>query len=109
MHLSVDESFGNVFLEALATGLPIIAYDVPRTRWIIGDAGCFARSETTEDLTAAIRQALELGPRAVADERAQSFGWDSIARQYHDFFQHLCRSKRADQRVIPSSLSTTGA
>ena len=44
MHLSVDKSFGNVFVEALACGLPIIAYDMPRTRWIIGDAGFFAAS-----------------------------------------------------------------
>jgi glycosyltransferase involved in cell wall biosynthesis len=89
MHLSVDESFGNVFVEALATGLPIIAYDIPRTRWIIGDAGFFAVSRTTEDLSGAIANALHAGRRSVADERAQSFGWNSVARQYADFFSAL--------------------
>ena len=31
LHLSIDESFGNVFLEAMATGLPVVAYEYDRT------------------------------------------------------------------------------
>src|SRR5664280_421499 len=37
LHLSHEEAFGNVFLEAMACGLPIVAHDSPRLRWIVGD------------------------------------------------------------------------
>jgi glycosyltransferase involved in cell wall biosynthesis len=91
MHLSVDESFGNVFVEALATGLPIIAYDIPRTRWIIGDEGCFAATRTTEDLRGAIMRALERGGRESPNERASSFGWNTVSRKYAEFFRTLVK------------------
>ena len=89
MHLSVDESFGNVFVEALATGLPIIAYDIPRTRWIIADEGCFAAGRTTEQLSAAVVNAVRRGRRVTTHERAREFGWDRIGRQYAEFFEML--------------------
>lgn len=89
MHLSVDESFGNVFVEALATGLPIIAYDIPRTRWIIGDDGFFAPTKTVEDLTASITRALKAPRRSSANSRARDFGWNAIAARYDQFFRQL--------------------
>ena len=91
MHLSVDESFGNVFVEALASGLPMIAYDTPRSRWIIGHEACFSRSRDPEDLAVAIRQALALGSSATepALRRAQGFGWPSIGSRYEQLFVNL--------------------
>ena len=55
-HASVAglDLFGNVFVEALASGLPIIAYDMPKTRWIIGDDGFFPKRRSAEALAAAL-------------------------------------------------------
>ena len=37
LHPTLFESFGNVYIEALATGLPVVAHDYEVTRWIFGD------------------------------------------------------------------------
>jgi hypothetical protein len=104
MHLSTDESFGNVFVEAVATGLPVVAYDTPRTRWIIGDEGFYPEARSCEALSQAISAALtEPGPVARKNrERAQAFSWSGIAKQYVDFFgqgfgAYQRRKERYDQ------------
>jgi glycosyltransferase involved in cell wall biosynthesis len=44
-HASLREPFGIVFIEALATGIPVVGHRFPVTEWIIGDGG------TTVDMT----------------------------------------------------------
>lgn len=89
MHLSTSESFGNVFVEAMASGLPIVAYDTPRTRWIIGDDACFPESQETDALAAAIARALRKSGTADLRNKAEEFGWSAIASRYEAFFRQL--------------------
>lgn len=89
MHLSIDESFGNVFVEAMASGLPIVAFDTARTRWIIGDEACFPESRDADCLAAAILRALGDARRDRFRKRAEDFGWPAIAARYEAFFREL--------------------
>jgi glycosyltransferase involved in cell wall biosynthesis len=91
MHLSTDESFGNVFVEAMASGLPIVAYDTSRTRWIVGNDEFFADSGHDGSLSRALNAALEAKPAIAAEMRvrAEGFAWPAIVALYDDFFREL--------------------
>jgi glycosyltransferase involved in cell wall biosynthesis len=88
LHCSREEAFGNVFGEALASGLPVVAHDMPRVRWIVGDEEFLA---DTND-PAAIAANLERARRSKHDARlqrvarARRFSWDTIAAEYRQFF-----------------------
>lgn len=84
LHMSLLESFGNVFVEAMASGLPIVGHDSPRLRWIVGTRDTLCDTTDRAATVAALTRALAQGPGA-GDPRADQFTWPAIARQYDAF------------------------
>lgn len=76
---SKTDTFGNVILEALASGVPVAAYPVTGPADILGshpEAGAL-----DNDLRAACLRALE-APRTGARKLAEGFTWEAATRQF---------------------------
>lgn len=91
---SRTDTFGNVILEALASGTPVAAYPVTGPLDILGDGVGGALGEDLQD--AALR-ALDVS-REAALAKAGQYHWDECARQ---FLGHLeaVTSREADERT----------
>ena len=84
LHLSLLESFGNVFLEAWASGLPIVAHDTERLRWILGDYGQLCDTQDAEQLVKSLETATDSSPGGLTGG-IQRFAWANIAQEYRNF------------------------
>jgi glycosyltransferase involved in cell wall biosynthesis len=96
LHMSQDEPSAIAYLEALATGLPIVAHDSPVTRWTFEETAHLVDTNDSAAVTAALRQAIETNSaekiaarRELADRR---FAWPMIGRRYLDFFRQVKQS-----------------
>jgi glycosyltransferase involved in cell wall biosynthesis len=88
LHCAKEEAFGNVFGEALACGLPIVAHDMPRVRWIVGDGEFLVDTNDSMAIAAGLERARnsEHGAWLQRVARARRFSWDAIAGDYRQFF-----------------------
>jgi glycosyltransferase involved in cell wall biosynthesis len=88
LHPALFESFGNIYIEAMAVGLPVVAHDSIVTRWIFGDEPGLVDTTDTATVTAAVAAVLsgdrdELATRSA--EAHRRFSWSTIAQQYRAF------------------------
>jgi glycosyltransferase involved in cell wall biosynthesis len=87
LHLSKEESFGNVFVEAMACGIPVVAHDSPRSRWLVGETEFLVDTDDVE----AVAEHIELAFRSTEVERqirvrrADAFSWPTIGKMYREF------------------------
>jgi glycosyltransferase involved in cell wall biosynthesis len=98
---SISENFGNVALEAMARGKPVIASRHAGVAAIVGEFGCGIVVEPiVEDLAAAMNRLLEdpqlareMGARGAAAVK-QRFGWTEIARQMSESYDWIVDRNR---------------
>jgi len=111
LHTKIRESFGNVYVEALSCGTPIVAHDDEVTRWILGDHATLIDTTSQAALTNAIRQALR---KPNTPERASAwahkrYSWDVVAGKYVDFFTDVLEKTRLSRAPEPSPRINQGA
>ncbi len=93
LHMSKDEPSANAYIEALATGLPIVTEDRRVTRWTLEDTAYLVSTDRPD----AVQDALL---RAVGEQRADQrhrrrelvdrrFRWQRIAHDYLAFINSL--------------------
>jgi len=105
------EGLPTVLLESIASGVPVIATDIPGTREIIEDnvTGLLVPPENPEALANALLQALqspwkmELLATAALQKVKQRFTIESITKQYTSLFYHLMAGapKTHEQATLP--------
>jgi glycosyltransferase involved in cell wall biosynthesis len=84
LHLSLLESFGNVFLEAWASGLPIVGHGSDRLRWILGGRHYLCDTTNPAELKTALEAAL-FARRANSREGVERYSWTAVGSEYHRF------------------------
>lgn len=91
LHTARDESFGNVYVEALASGVPVVAHRTPTTQWILGEHAHLVDAADHVQLVAAVRAALDdTGAdrrTARVAEAAQRFSWQVVGARYHELLE----------------------
>jgi glycosyltransferase involved in cell wall biosynthesis len=94
------ESFGLVILEAMASGAPIVASNIPSFREILsdGESGLLFESGNDEALSKAISTLVGdplLRKRVcqAALQVARKYSWENIAQRYLDLYNQLCGAR----------------
>jgi glycosyltransferase involved in cell wall biosynthesis len=83
---SPEEAFGIVFLEALASGLNVVAHKAPRQEYVIGDNGFYCDVFDANKYANTLQKAFNTEQVIKNIQQAEKFSWKRIALQYEDFF-----------------------
>jgi len=102
---SVTETFGNVTLEAMACGLPVVAAAATGSESLVDDghSGRLVRPGAVHHFAEALRAYIEqpeLRARhgAAGEMRSMDFSWDRINQAVADTYLRLIRQKQAAKR-----------
>ena len=84
-----EEAFGNVYLEALACNLPVVATDDQARREIICQAGIFVDPENIDHYSQALSNGLKKNFGNIPRLQAEKFSWERIVKDYEKVFASL--------------------
>ena len=95
---SINEPFSLAYMEAMASGLPVVTTDDEMRRYIVGDSGILCDVTYTEKYADALFQVLKINWQQKAINNALRFSWDTIALRYRDAILETIKTKHNQAR-----------
>ena len=103
LHMADNESFGNIYVEALAASLPVVAQDCALTRWIFGAENgerlwgpnaWLVETTRRSDVLSALQSAVLRSPlqKTRAPFVAQKYSWETVSRKYAAFVRAVVQN-----------------
>ncbi|MCG8548336.1 MAG: glycosyltransferase family 4 protein [Alphaproteobacteria bacterium] len=98
LHLSTEEAFGNVFVEAMACGLPIVGHDTSRLRWVVGESEFLGDTGEAGAVASLLTRALQASGDRTAPQQARvaDLDWANIASKYRAFLQTVVDARSVE-------------
>ena len=108
---SVTETFGNVTLEAMAAGLPVVAASATGSRSLVHDGitGKLVRPGAVDRFATALAFYCENEEARIAAgkagcEASRRYGWDEVNQELVDAYLRLVRQHQAGARQPPTTI-----
>lgn len=86
-----NEAFGIVYLEAMASNLPVVATNDELRREIVGEAGILVDPTDVEFYAKSLDKALKTDWGNKPRKQAEKFSWDKVVEKYERLFKSLVR------------------
>lgn len=106
LHMTRGESFGNVYIEAMRSGVPVVAHAEAVTEWITDGQAHLVDSTDLDAVARAIGEALRRDREPLV-ELAQAvvgrFSWEAVGQAYHEFLAGVVRDHQASRAARPSA------
>ena len=90
-----DEPFGLAAIEAMATGLPVAAFDNGAVREVVGPCGRYAASGDVEGLATALREVMGLSRHAARGRVETMFSLDAMLDGYEALYREAVAARDA--------------
>ncbi|MBP7652037.1 glycosyltransferase family 4 protein [Candidatus Dependentiae bacterium] len=81
---SINETFGIVYLMALACNKPVISDDKPQQRWMIKNAGIYCDAENYDSIKSAMNQICKENFFEIPVGISAGFHWKNIIKSYEE-------------------------